>query len=172
MPRRALTTLAILPAALLLSAGVTRAEPVRLPDLVKRIQPAVVTVITYGLDRNVQGIGSGFFVSDTGEIITTSVDEKNQTPESIPLIKTYPNPFNPSTTIEFTLPESGFASVTIYSMAGQKIRELTADYLPAGTHTLTWDGKDTRGNAVSSGIYITHLEAGKHTATGRMVLVR
>ncbi|MBN1292492.1 MAG: T9SS type A sorting domain-containing protein, partial [Candidatus Latescibacteria bacterium] len=108
----------------------------------------------------------------TGETITTSVDEENQTPESIPLIKSYPNPFNPSTTIEFTLPESGFATVTIYSLAGQKIRELTADFLPAGTHTLSWDGKDVNGNTVSSGIYITRLQAGKHTATGRMVLVR
>ncbi|MBN1293584.1 MAG: T9SS type A sorting domain-containing protein [Candidatus Latescibacteria bacterium] len=108
----------------------------------------------------------------TGEIITTSVDEENQTPETLPIIKTYPNPFNPSTTIEFTLPESGFATITFYSMAGQKIRELKADHLPAGTHTLSWDGKDSNGSAVSSGIYITRLQAGKHTATGRMVLVR
>ncbi|MBN1291127.1 MAG: T9SS type A sorting domain-containing protein [Candidatus Latescibacteria bacterium] len=108
----------------------------------------------------------------TGEIITTSVDEEDQTPEAIPLIKTYPNPFNPSTTIEFTLPESGFATVTIYSLAGQNIRELAADFMPAGRHTLSWDGKDANGINVSSGIYITRLQAGKHTATGRMVLVR
>ncbi|MBN1292318.1 MAG: T9SS type A sorting domain-containing protein [Candidatus Latescibacteria bacterium] len=108
----------------------------------------------------------------TGEIITTSVDEEYQTPETIPLIKTYPNPFNPSAAIEFTLPESGFDTITIYSLAGQKIRELKADYLPVGTHTLSWNGKDTSGNTVSSGIYITRLQAGKHTATGRMVQVR
>ena len=108
----------------------------------------------------------------TGEIITTSVDDEEQTPESIPLIKTYPNPFNPSTTIEFTLPESGFATISIYSMAGQKIRELTADFMPAGTHTLMWDGRDASGNAVSSGIYITRMKAGKYTATGRMVLIK
>ncbi|MBN1293528.1 MAG: hypothetical protein JXB48_16935, partial [Candidatus Latescibacteria bacterium] len=60
----------------------------------------------------------------------------------------------------------------IYSLAGQKICELTAEFLPAGTHTLLWDGKDANGSVVSSGIYITRLQAGKHTATGRMVLVR
>ena len=108
----------------------------------------------------------------TGETITTTVDEEDQTPETIPLIKTYPNPFNPSTTIEFTLPESGFAIITIYSMAGQKIRELNADFMPAGTHMLMWDGRDSNGTAVSSGIYITRLQAGKHTATGRMVLMK
>ena len=102
----------------------------------------------------------------------TSIDNDSITPEAIPAVTAHPNPFNPSTTIEFTLPESGFATITIYSTTGQKIRELTADYMPAGTHTLLWDGKDTNGNAVSSGIYITRLQAGKHTATGRMVLVR
>ena len=108
----------------------------------------------------------------TGDIISTAVDEENQTPEILPLITTYPNPFNPTTTIEFTLPESGFATITIYSMAGQKIRELTADFMPAGTHSLSWDGKDANGDAVSSGIYVTRLQAGKHTATGRMVLMK
>ncbi|MBN1291065.1 MAG: T9SS type A sorting domain-containing protein, partial [Candidatus Latescibacteria bacterium] len=100
------------------------------------------------------------------------IDEQDQTPEPLLLIKTFPNPFNPSTTIEFTLPKSGFTTITIYSLTGQKIRELTADYMNAGTHTLSWDGKDVNGNTVSSGIYITRLQAGKYTATGRMVLVR
>ena len=124
-------------------------------------------------DNNIIWFGTNNGVSRyTGEIISTSVDEKEQTPESLPLITTYPNPFNPSTTIEFILPESGFATISIYSMAGQKIRELNADYLTAGTHTLSWDGRDAHGNAVSSGIYITRLQAGKHTATGRMVLLK
>ena len=123
--------------------------------------------------NNVLWFGTDNGVSKyTGEVITTSVAEANQIPESIPLITSYPNPFNPSTTIEFTLPESGLATITIYSIAGQKIRELTADYMPAGTHTLSWDGKDASGNTVSSGIYITRLRAGKHTATGRMVLMK
>ena len=102
----------------------------------------------------------------------TSIDDDSATPEAMPTVTAHPNPFNPSTTIEFTLPEYGFATITIYSMAGQKIHELTADFMPAGTHTLLWDGKDLNGNAVSSGIYITRLQAGKYAATGRMVLIR
>ncbi|MBN1293760.1 MAG: T9SS type A sorting domain-containing protein [Candidatus Latescibacteria bacterium] len=107
-----------------------------------------------------------------GEIISTSVNEQEQPPESFSPITTYPNPFNPSTTIEFTLPESGFASIFIYSLAGQKIRELAANFLTAGTHTLSWDGKDTNGNAVSSGIYIYRFQAGDYVKTGKMVMVR
>jgi len=108
----------------------------------------------------------------TGEIITTSVDEENQTPEVLPKIKSYPNPFNPSTTIEFSLPQSGFTTLTIYNISGQKIKELTAEYLTAGTHTLLWNGKNDSGADVASGIYLFRLEAGKTALSHRMMLLR
>jgi len=108
----------------------------------------------------------------TGEIITTSVDEEEKTHKALPVIHSYPNPFNPSTTIEFTLPESGFATLSIYNISGQKVKELAADYITAGAHSLIWDGRDDSGNAVSSGVYITRLVAGKQIAAGRMVLMK
>ena len=107
----------------------------------------------------------------TPDYDSTEITKESNVPEAITL-QNHPNPFNPSTTIEFAMPESGFTNLTIYSISGQKIREITADYLPVGTHTFFWDGKDSIGNDVSSGIYITRLQAGKHTATSRMVLVR
>ena len=64
--------------------------------------------------------------------------------QSLKLTGNYPNPFNPSTTIEFTLSESDFTTIAIYNITGQKIRELAADYMPAGTHSLVWDGKDVK----------------------------
>jgi len=108
----------------------------------------------------------------TGEVITTSVDEEDETPEALPVINSYPNPFNPSTTIEFTLPESGFTTLAIYNIYGQKVRELAAEYMTAGAHSLMWDGRDDNGNAVSSGVYITRLMAGKQVAAGRMILLK
>jgi len=108
----------------------------------------------------------------TGEVITTSIDEDAKTPEALPVLHSYPNPFNPSTTIEFTLPESGFTALSIYNISGQKVRELAADYMTAGVHSLTWDGRDDSGNAVSSGIYITRLVAGKQVTAGRMLLLK
>ena len=108
----------------------------------------------------------------TGEIITTSVDEEDEIPEELPIIHSYPNPFNPSTTIEFTLPESGFITLSIYNISGQKVRELAAEYMTAGMHNLIWDGRDDSGDAVSSGIYITRLVAGKQIAAGRMVFLK
>ena len=87
-------------------------------------------------------------------------------------VSNYPNPFNPSTTISFTLPASGQARMTVYDITGRKVRELLSGSLPAGAHTAVWDGKDARGIAVSSGVYIARLNAGKFTATGKMLLVR
>ena len=108
----------------------------------------------------------------TGEIITTSVDEDESKPEALPVIKTYPNPFNPATTIEFELPETGIATLIIYNIAGQKIRELISGYNAAGIHRIVWDGTDDSGKVVSAGMYIVRLKAGEVTATGKMVLVR
>jgi len=103
---------------------------------------------------------------------STSVDEEDDMPEALPVLHSYPNPFNPSTTIEFILPESGFATLSIYNISGQKVRELAAGYMTAGMHNLTWNGRDGSGDAVSSGIYITRLVAGKQVAAGRMILLK
>ena len=107
----------------------------------------------------------------TGEVIEPSdVDETK--PEALHILKTFPNPFNPSTTIEFTLPEADFTTFTIYNMAGQKICELASELMTAGTHRLQWDGKDNSGGSVSAGIYIARLKAGDITSTGKLVLVK
>ena len=105
-------------------------------------------------------------------MITTSVDEDETKPEALPLIRTYPNPFNPTTTIEFDLPHTGITTLTIYNIAGQKVRELLSGYKSTGMHRIAWDGTDESGNAASAGVYIVQLTAGDATATGKMVLVR
>ena len=117
----------------------------------------------YRFGANVQGVRPP---------VDTAVDEEDEIPEALPVLHSFPNPFNPSTTIEFTLPESGFITLYIYTISGQKIKELAADYMTAGTHSLTWNGSDDSGNAASSGIYITRLVAGKQVSAGRMVLLK
>ncbi len=108
----------------------------------------------------------------TGEVITTGVDEEDETPEALPVLHSFPNPFNPSTTIEFTLPESGFTTLSLYNISGQKVSELAAGHMTTGTHSLTWDGRDDSGNTVSSGVYITRLVAGKQVTAGKMILIK
>lgn len=87
-------------------------------------------------------------------------------------ILNYPNPFNLTTTIEFTIPSSCFTSLVIYNITGQKVRELVSNKMSAGKHSVVWNGKDDNGNEVSSGIYISRLKMGKHTSLGRMLMMK
>ncbi|MBN1291720.1 MAG: T9SS type A sorting domain-containing protein [Candidatus Latescibacteria bacterium] len=136
--------------------------------------------LTHTLNRNciavdhdgVVWIGTYDGVISYTDDSVTFIENNSIIPKATPVITAHPNPFNPSTTITYSISDPSYVRIAIYNMAGQKIREIEADFMPAGTHTLSWDGRDTSGNIVSSGIYITRLEAGKHTATGRMVLVR
>ena len=84
----------------------------------------------------------------------------------------HPNPFNPSTTISFTLPKSGKTELFIYSITGQKVRTLLSGSLSDGTHTIVWDGYDNFGKPVSSGVYLARLTAVNRTATGKMLLMK
>jgi hypothetical protein len=88
------------------------------------------------------------------------------------LIGNYPNPFNPFTTIRFSLPAEGRVELDVYSMNGQKIRALGGKTMPAGTHSILWDGRDSRGNPVSSGVYISRLMMEGKVETRRMTLVK
>jgi flagellar hook assembly protein FlgD len=60
----------------------------------------------------------------------------------------------------------------VYSITGQKVRELTDGKLTAGKHTAVWDGKDDSGNAVSSGVYMARLESGGKSAVAKMVMMK
>ncbi len=94
-----------------------------------------------------------------------------QSPELPILSGNYPNPFNPSTSISFSLPASEKTSLDIYNLKGQLVKTLLADVpLQAGSHIQTWDGVDNGGNRVSSGIYFCRLRAGSISAVRKMVL--
>ena len=105
------------------------------------------------------------------ELLETNVETIVSHSEFI-IIGIYPNPFNPSTTIEFNIPSFGFTTLTIYNIMGQKIRELVADNFQAGTHSILWDGRDDNGNTVSSGIYISRLKNGEHVAVKQMTMIK
>jgi Tol biopolymer transport system component len=85
----------------------------------------------------------------------------------------YPNPFNPSTTIQFTLASSGKVNLVIYNVAGQKVRELVKDAeMTPGIHNVLWNGHNDLGVPVSSGIYLTRLQMGGKSLAGRMLLMK
>jgi hypothetical protein len=91
---------------------------------------------------------------------------------SIELSQNVPNPFNPETTIRFTLPSSERVALSVYAANGALVRTLVDGVQPSGTHNITWDGHDSKGNAVSSGVYFYRLSAGKFNETRKMVLLK
>ena len=112
------------------------------------------------------------FEPSTLEKIVTITDVELEKPSDFVLLKNYPNPFNPSTTIEFSIPESGFVELVIYDITGQRIRELLAGIMSPGIHSVFWDGCDDKGTAVSSGVYISNIRMGEKIESHRMMLVK
>ena len=87
-------------------------------------------------------------------------------------LQVFPNPFNPSTTIEFNLPESSKTEVSIYNLKGQKIKKLLDETLSAGNHQIYWNGKNEKKKTVSSGVYFIRLETGNKTETKKILLMK
>ncbi|HEU4929639.1 MAG TPA: PA domain-containing protein, partial [Candidatus Krumholzibacteria bacterium] len=90
----------------------------------------------------------------------------------IELAQNAPNPFNPSTTIRFTLPVSERVGLAIYSASGALVRMLVDETRERGSHDVSWDGRDSAGNPVSSGVYFYRLTAGKFSDSRKMVLLK
>ena len=84
----------------------------------------------------------------------------------------HPNPFNPSTRIEFSLPQRGEIRVTLYNLRGERVAVLLDEIREAGSSFVDWNGRDDRGAEVSSGIYLYKVEAAGQEAIKKMVLIR
>ncbi|MBM3280184.1 MAG: T9SS type A sorting domain-containing protein, partial [Candidatus Handelsmanbacteria bacterium] len=93
-------------------------------------------------------------------------------PAAYRLLPNFPNPFNPETALRLELPQKGRVEVAVYDGAGQRVRTLVAGWLPAGSHTLHWDGRDEVGREVGSGVYLARLRAGGTEELQKMMLLR
>ena len=100
----------------------------------------------------------------------TGVEE--MTPLATRLYQNHPNPFNPTTTISFVLPERARAKLAIYDVAGRHVRTLVDEVRAGGLNEARWDGRDATGNPVSSGVYLYRLVAGSQTLTKKMTLLK
>ncbi|MCP4710931.1 MAG: T9SS type A sorting domain-containing protein, partial [Planctomycetes bacterium] len=88
------------------------------------------------------------------------------------LYQNYPNPFRNLTTISFSIKSDGPVSLSIYNMAGQKIKILIAAEMPRGIHTADWNGLDENQRTVNNGVYFYRLKTNNFSGTKRMLLVR
>ncbi len=104
------------------------------------------------------------------------VPSSDATEHNIPALKlnasNFPNPFNPETTISYSTPASGMASVKVYNMKGQVVRTLVNENHSAGTYSVVWNGTDDNGSPVSSGLYFYRLSQNNKVVTKKMLLAK
>jgi hypothetical protein len=99
-------------------------------------------------------------------------DDGSLLPDGFTLHPNYPNPFNASTQITYTLPQPGTVSLTIYDVLGRHVTTLVDDVQAAGEHSVVWHGRDRQGQEVGSGVYFYRLSVGGETEVSKMVVVK
>jgi len=106
--------------------------------------------------------------------VMTAVEGEGEAvnPHEFRLEQGFPNPFNPSTTIEFSLPARGRVELAIYNLAGQQVRKLVSSVVDEGAHSIRWDGTDDGGSELATGVYLYRLQAGEQVSSRKLLLLR
>lgn len=141
----------------------------------------------FGFDVFVDEDGDGVYclmsLISTGVIyerqlaVICLTDTPTSAPEELPqqrsgLDQNYPNPFNPATTIDFHLASAGKTVMKIYDVRGNLVRTLLDEPVPAGPHSVVWDGTDNSGRKVASGSYFYQLETNDRLMTKKSLLIK
>ena len=105
------------------------------------------------------------------------LDTAGVLPTSFELGPNYPNPFNPTTVIPFSVPETPGAghplvTIAIYDLLGQKVRTLVSEEPAPGAYRASWNGRDDQGRTLATGAYLCRLRAGGHTQARKLLLIR
>lgn len=134
-----------------------------------------------GVDSSTNGfsytnMGTGWTPYEDGEIMiraivqVSSSNNSNVSPVLTLSASNYPNPFNPETTISFTVPQNGQTSVKVYNLKGQEVRSLLNKEMTAGSSSIVWNGTDNSGDNVASGLYFVRVQNNGKAVTRKMLL--
>lgn len=104
--------------------------------------------------------------------LTTSTPVDDPLPKQFQLSQCIPNPFNPSTTIEFSVAREARVDLSVFDVAGRRVRTLVSESKTPNAYRVTWDGTDDSGQRVASGVYFYRMTAGSFTETRKMVLLK
>jgi len=142
----------------------------------------VTVVIPAGMPPGTMGLftlnaygADGLWVSDSDTILVTEYTDAGDAaavPPAFDLHNNYPNPFNPRTEISFSLPGPSAVTIEIFDVSGKRVRRLIDGNLPAGPHSVAWDGLGEDGTQAASGVYFYLLTADGHRLSRKMVLLR
>ncbi len=106
-----------------------------------------------------------------------SFSEPPQTTSEAPVVteiscSNFPNPFNPETTISFSIPTDGHVELAVYNIRGQKVRTLVNSTMDTGSHSVVWDGMDESRKSVASGVYFYKITAENETLVRKMLMMK
>ena len=122
------------------------------------------------------GASSGSYTNLYGGMLITPVEDSTASDENLPKIfslqHNFPNPFNPTTTIQYTLPKASVVEILIFNTLGQKVRTLVNEQQQPGYYQVQWDGTNDLGQQLTSGIYFYQIIAGEFTMMKKMLLVK
>jgi hypothetical protein len=132
-------------------------------DAVHDDHPETISDAVVHLDRILRWLGNRI---GTG-VVSDVPEQRNM------LYRNFPNPFNPTTTISYSLRETSAVSLRVYDVSGRLVRTLVDDVMPAGAiHQVVWDGRNSSGAYVASGVYFYRLSSSDYTNTYKMVLLK
>ena len=118
---------------------------------------------------------NSLLVYSLGITVTTSVAQQSSSsilPSQVTLQQNFPNPFNPSTTIEYSMPNADNVSIEIYDITGKLVKTLISQRQAAGEHSIVWDGSNNAGSTVSSGTYFYLLKYNNSQDVRKMILLK
>ena len=118
------------------------------------------------------GNESDFSVSVTITVAVSSIGEDSGIPVDYYLAQNFPNPFNPTTTIKYGLPQPGDVQIIIYDILGHRVKDLIDERKSAGHHREQWDATNNTGERVSTGIYYYKIKSEHFTQIKKMILIR
>jgi photosystem II stability/assembly factor-like uncharacterized protein len=140
-------------------------------DLNATFQQGDVVLLRWRLyaDGYVTGWGSAV---DNVQVVSSGLSDAAGVPTPLVLGQNFPNPFNPKTSIAFTVDRSGPVKLRVFDARGRLVRTLVDEPRPAGAHTIEWDGRDDGGRQAAAGVYLYRLDAGSQVLQRKMTLVK
>ena len=112
------------------------------------------------------------FGSDGRAKLFALAEELIGLPRAVSLAQNYPNPFNSATTIDYALQSASGVVLEVYDLSGQRVLKLVDHFHDEGRYTVSWDGLDTEGKPLSSGVYLMRLQALNRVETRKMMLMK
>jgi hypothetical protein len=127
--------------------------------------------VLFGLADGIKSV-TPIFIEGSMTVTNEILAKTEALPTEISLSQNFPNPFNPTTDISYSLPQAQSVSLTIFNVLGQNVRNLVSGTQEAGYHKVTWDGRNNEGQQTPSGTYFYRLEAGDFSQSMKMVMLK